>query len=119
MTLASRRQAAHDFGMMARPTRLLVLVPMAMMLTAPSSDAADREGGCVVIRPSTAFAGTGYLHYATVTNECSAAVRCSLWTDVDPPPVSVDVDQGQSADVTFRRGSPAHDFRAFARCAFR
>jgi hypothetical protein len=92
---------------------------LSLSLVAASSDAAEKSGGCLSIQPATAFDGSGYLHYATLRNDCRGAVRCSLWTDVDPPPQVVEVQPGQSAEVTFRRGSPAAEFRAFARCQFR
>ncbi len=92
---------------------------LAGALAAASSDAAEESKGCLLIQPNTTFDGTGYLHYAAVQNDCSASVRCSLWTDVDPPPQSVEVGAGERAEVVFRRGSPASQFRAFARCQLR
>lgn len=94
-------------------------VAIALVLLAASSDAAEKSNGCLIIQPGSSFDGTGYLHYASIRNECRAAVRCSLWTDVDPPPHVVEVEAGQSTELTFRRGSPAYEFRAFARCRFR
>jgi hypothetical protein len=98
---------------------LQLSVLLVALLSSAASEAAEPERGCVTIHPNASFDGTGYAHYAMVRNSCDRAVRCELWTDVDATPLALHVAAGDDAELTFRRGSPASAFRAFARCTFR
>jgi hypothetical protein len=99
----------------------LALVACAAALGATgSSHAADASPpGCVTVQlESRYYELLGYQHLAVARSDCSRPVRCELWTDIDPPPQRVELQPGGQADVLFRRGSPASEFRAFARCQF-
>lgn len=119
MTLAAGGAAGHDRCVRVLAHRFSWAFALAASLVAAASSAADAPRGCVVIKPSALFNGAGYLHYAAITSECTASARCSLWTDVDPAPQSVDLDPGQNSEMVFRRGSPAYEFQTFARCRFK
>jgi hypothetical protein len=119
MALAPLMRRAKINPMRSRFGTLACSLLFASSLTATSSDAADEERGCLTVRPNASFDGTGYAHYALLENGCQKRVRCELWTDVDPMPLSLSLASGDSGEITFRRGSPAYEFRAFARCSFR
>jgi hypothetical protein len=92
----------------------------AVVGVAGSSHAdAPPSRGCVTIEvESRYYELLGYSHLATARSTCSRPVECQLWTDVDPSPRRVELLPGSHQDVLFRRGSPASEFRAFARCQF-
>jgi hypothetical protein len=101
----------------------LPALPLGLLLVGSLSSAAsgadEEPRGCLTIQPNASFDGAGYSHYARVHNDCRSTVRCELWTDVDEAHLPIEVAAGAEAELTFRRGSPASTFRAFARCAFR
>jgi hypothetical protein len=91
-----------------------------LVATTGSSLAAEAPSpGCVTVRAeSRPFDGIGYSHVAAASNACTQPVQCQRWTDVDPLPQLVELDPDEREDVLFRRGSPASELRAFARCKF-
>lgn len=85
-----------------------------------SPAAESPASSCVAIQSSAPFTGTGYGHVASVKNNCAKAVRCELWTDVDPQPRhALELEPQARAELTFRRDSPAYQFRVFAQCSYR
>lgn len=119
--LASETSNAASRKMRPRFDRWFALVACAAALGATgSSQAADAPPrGCVSVDvESRYYELLGYSHLATARSTCSRPVECQLWTDVDPPQRRVELQPGGHAEVLFRRGSPASEFRAFARCQF-
>jgi hypothetical protein len=85
-----------------------------------SAAAAPPANSCVAIQTSTPYQAAGYGHLATVQNNCERAVRCELWTDVDPQPHhGADLDPKASTMIAFRRDSPSRVFKVFAQCQYR
>src|SRR5690606_40744178 len=75
---------------------------------------------CVKVRGEARFQGYGQTHVVIVKNACEEAVRCEVFTDVDPTPRHVMVVQpGKTEELATRQGSPASAFRPGYRCAFR
>lgn len=100
--------------------RSLALVSTAVicLLGNASAHAEPAPKGCVLIKVSSPFAGAGYNHVATAENECEGAVRCELWTDIDPQPrYLLELAPQTTKDITFRREAPGYGFRAYYRCA--
>jgi hypothetical protein len=88
--------------------------------SAVSNAAGAPPPGCVVIQTATPYQALGYGHLATVQNNCERAVRCELWTDVDPQPRHpVELEPKASTTISFRRDSPSRVFRVTAQCQFR
>lgn len=101
---------------MARQSLFLMLLLLATTAAAP---AAPEKAGCVTVRGAARYAGFGYQHLATTHNECARAVRCRLWTDVDPEPQHVvELEPRAEAETVFRIGSPAYEFRVEHRCDY-
>ncbi len=101
-------------------SKLLIAVAL-LGAGAALASAAGAEGvaDCASVTASTRMEAYGYTHVVTLTNRCSAAVSCEVWTNVDPSPhVSLRAAPGQSAETVTRRGSPSHDVQAGKQCAF-
>jgi hypothetical protein len=91
-----------------------------LLASASSQATGTQRGGCVIVRATARYAGLGYNHVASAENQCSRAVECELWTDVDPePPHVVQLAPQASADTVFRIGSPAYEFVTSCRCRYR
>lgn len=94
----------------------------AACLAFASSAAADPPQSiaeCASVTASARFAGSGYRHVVTLTNNCQKPVSCEVWTDVDPTPHhTLQADPGKSAEVAVRIGSPASAVRAGKSCRF-
>ncbi len=71
---------------------------------------------CVDVGREAPYRGYGYTHIVVVQNQCGAAVRCRVATDVDPAWQSVTVAAGQTERVVTRSGSPASAFQPRAEC---
>lgn len=101
---------------MARQSLLLMLLLLATTAAAP---AASESVDCVTVRGFARYAGLGYQHLAKSRNECARAVRCQLWTDVDPQPQHlVELAPRAEAETVFRIGSPASEFHVEHRCEY-
>jgi len=94
----------------------------AASLAFASSAAADSPkpvSECASVSASARYAGSGYRHVVTLTNNCQKPVACEVWTDVDPTPhYTLQADPGKSAEVAVRIGSPASAVRAGKSCRF-
>jgi hypothetical protein len=102
---------------MARSTWVL---GTTCLLASVPVDAAETQRGCVIVRASARYVGPGYNHVASTENQCSRAVECELWTDVDPEPQHVvQLQPRASADTVFRIDSPAYAFVTSYRCRYR
>ena len=71
---------------------------------------------CVNVATEASFASVGYDHLVHVTNNCKRAVSCSVKTNVNPDPASVQLAPGETRTLTTWRGSPAREFTADAKC---
>ena len=84
-----------------------------------AADSSQPVGDCASVTASARFAGSGYRHVVTLTNNCQQPVSCEVWTDVDPTPHhTLQANPGKSAEVAVRVGSPASAVRAGKACRF-
>jgi hypothetical protein len=98
----------------------LLATAIACLLGDATAQAESVRKGCLLINVSSPFAGAGYNHVATAKNECHSAVRCELWTDVDPQPHHLlELEPQATKDITFRREAPGYGFRAHYRCGLK
>jgi hypothetical protein len=85
----------------------------------PGADSLQSADGCVVATAVPRYQGYGYTHTVELKNNCTRAVSCELWTDVDPTPhQTVQVQPGETGSVTTRKGSPAREFKAEKSCKY-
>jgi hypothetical protein len=94
---------------------LLALVTVAG-LRAQDADKSGKPGECVDVRSEASFASVGYDHIVTLKSACKKRVSCSVKTDVNPDPASVDLDPGEEKSVVTWRGSPARVFTPIVKC---
>lgn len=71
---------------------------------------------CVEFHTEASFATVGYDHLVHLTNNCQKATTCSVTTNVNPEPSSVQLAPGESQTVVTWRGSPAREFTADVSC---
>jgi len=92
--------------------------PGARALPHPEpSPLAEAEGAaCVEYETKVNYGALGYDHRVVLTSSCEDAATCTVTTDVNPDPQTVDVPAGQSVTVLTFRGSPASEFTATVRC---
>ncbi len=99
---------------------LLALFVLALTLpSAPlaADDSADSVKDCYTISGEARYGALGYKHVVIVSNRCSTALQCEVWTDVDPTPrLPLSVGPNGSAETICRIGSPARAFKAFGEC---
>lgn len=81
-----------------------------------SKPAPKKPGGCVDVSTEAAFASVGYDHIVTLTSACKKVMTCSVKTNVNPEPASVQLGPGESQSVVTWRGSPAREFTPDVTC---
>lgn len=74
---------------------------------------------CVAVKTESRYVPYGYNHIVYVTNGCTKAATCSVATDVNPTPQTVEVASGKGAEVLTFSGSPASQFTARVSCKLR
>ena len=62
------------------------------------------------------FGAMAYDHWVHVENTCATTVRCTVSTDVNPVPTTLELTPGQQRDVATFHGSPASAFVATVSC---
>ena len=83
---------------------------------APVKTAPKKPGGCVDVSGEASFASVGYDHIVTLTSGCKKRMTCSVKTNVNPEPASVELEPGQTQSVVTWRGSPAREFTPDVTC---
>jgi hypothetical protein len=94
----------------------LFVVLAGAPLQAEDTGKADKPGECVAVRGDASFASVGYDHIVTLKSSCKKRVSCSVKTDVNPDPASVDLAPGDEKSVVTWRGSPARVFTPIVSC---
>jgi hypothetical protein len=74
-----------------------------------------REPPCVAFWPEARYV-IGYDHVVHLYNQCLRDATCSVRTDVNPEPQTVEVPAGEHVQVVTWRGSPASRFTAYVDC---
>ena len=95
-----------------------VLCLCGIVAPAAAEDAAKpkKPGGCVDVSTEASFASVGYDHIVTLTSACKKPMLCTVKTDVNPDPASVQLQPGETQSVVTWRGSPARVFKADVTC---
>ncbi len=96
--------------------RLLTFFAAAALMP-PVALAHEYQGPeCAQVRAEAPYQAYGYTHIVAIDNHCEAPVRCRVATNVDPEWRALRVPAGETGQVVTRRGSPASEFEARARC---
>ncbi len=74
---------------------------------------------CVSVKSESRYVPYGYNHVVIVTNGCSKPTTCTVSTDVNPSPSTVDVAAGKSTEVLTWSGSPSQVFTPRVGCVLR
>lgn len=74
---------------------VLGVLSFAATLFAQSAPVAGTRPACVSVSPQPVFNGTGYNHLVSIVNQCSAAVTCSVTTNVNPRAIESVVPAGE------------------------
>jgi hypothetical protein len=112
-----KKRRREDFFLKRRSPSTLLLFLFTLNL--PPRTAVAQEAGCVVTWSEARFDGGGYDHWVSVSNECGGPVYCSVWTDVNPNPQVVPLEEHQVVQVLTFRASPARVFTPQVVCGFR
>jgi hypothetical protein len=75
-----------------------------------SKTAPKKPGSCVAVSIEAAFASVGYDHIVTLTSACKKPMTCTVKTNVNPEPSTLQLDPGEAQSVVTWRGSPAREF---------
>jgi hypothetical protein len=98
-----------------------LLFGLGVVLAVPHGLRADamsgKAAGCVDFHGDARYLGFGYNHIVTLKSSCKVAMTCSVKTDVNPEPTSVDIAPGEETSVTTWQGSPARVFTPNVTCA--
>jgi hypothetical protein len=108
-----------DMSSRARVLGLLGLFPLLLISTARADDSAKakKPGGCVDVKTEASFASVGYDQIVTLTSGCKQAMTCTVTTNVNPDPATVQLAVGATESVVTWRGSPAREFSANVTCS--
>lgn len=93
-----------------RPIVVVVLLFGSVAFAGAQSGSTGERPECVTVSGSARWNAAGYNHSVTVTNGCEYAVHCTVSTDVNPTPISVDLDAGASRTVTTFLDAPGSGF---------
>jgi hypothetical protein len=72
--------------------------------------------GCVHWETEARWSGYAYNHLVHLDSGCGETMRCIVTTNVNPDPVTADLDPGEKETVTTFLGSPASEFSASVTC---
>ena len=95
---------------------VLCLCGLAPVAAQDAGKGAKKPGGCVDVKTEASFATVGYDHIVTLTSGCKKPMVCSVKTDVNPDPSSLQLEPGATESVVTWRGSPAREFKASVSC---
>jgi hypothetical protein len=74
------------------------------------------KAGCVDYHGDASFASVGYDHIVTLKSGCKVPTTCTVKTDVNPDPTTVDLAPGEEKSIVTWRGSPARVFTPDVAC---
>lgn len=74
---------------------------------------------CVAVKGEARYVPYGYNHVVIVTNGCTKAAACSVATDVNPTPQTVEVATGKTVEVLTFNASPSSTFTPRVSCTLR
>jgi hypothetical protein len=91
----------------------------AQVAQAPAQDAGPPPlslPACVGVSTSSRYVPYGYNHVVVLKNGCSKPATCTVATDVNPTPTSVDVATGTTVEVLTFMASASQTFTARVTC---
>jgi hypothetical protein len=102
--------------------RLSILAAIALLsasgsLLAQQARIAGTRPDCTTVTAQPIFNGSGYNHLVTITNGCSTQVSCTVTTDINPHPIAVTVEPGQSRTVNTYFNAAGYGFTPTVHCA--
>jgi hypothetical protein len=93
----------------------MVFVAVAVV-KADAPKPAPGAGACVQVETETRYRNYGYDHIVVLRSACKRAASCTVKTDANPEPQTVEVAVGETKRVQTFSGSPARTFRADVSC---
>ena len=91
--------------------------PAAAQQTKDAGAGAAALPACVSISTQARYVPYGYNHVVILKNGCSKIAKCTVATDVNPQPTSVEVASAATIEVLTFAASPAATFKAQVTCA--
>ena len=101
----------------------LALVPVLLaFVTAELSGSTDAGAApvlpaCVQVRTEAVYVPFGYNHLVFLTSGCARPVTCTVSTDVNPEPTTVEVSPSTTVEVVTYRVAASSTFNARVSCA--
>jgi hypothetical protein len=98
---------------------LTLALPTLVALPLGSASAADDNPGlprCITMTSEARTTAGGYDHVVRFASQCGAPAFCTVSTDAQPNPLSVELPERQSVDVVTLAGSTERAFRPQAFC---
>lgn len=74
---------------------------------------------CVGVKTESRYAAYGYNHIVTLTSGCSQPASCTVATDVNPTPQTIELPSKSTIEVTTFLGAAASTFTAKVTCKLR
>lgn len=102
----------------------VMVISAAVLGAAGSSQAADAGApsplpACIQVQSEARYVPYGYNHIVHLRNGCDRAATCTVATDVNPKPQTVDVAAASAVDVTTFMGAAAQTFTAQVGCVLK
>ncbi len=109
---------------MLRALLSALFVSAALLGTSGASQAADAGApssvpACIQVQSEARYVPYGYNHIVHLRNGCDRAATCTVATDVNPKPQTVDVAAASAIDVTTFMGAAAQTFVAKVTCVLK
>lgn len=73
-------------------------------------------GSCVKVTTEVRYRNYAYDHIVNLKNECKRAATCTVKTDVNPAPVTVELAVKEEQSVVTFSGSPSREFHEDVSC---
>lgn len=90
---------------------------LALLLLSPAAALAQASlPSCIRVEGVARWGASAYNHFVRVTNGCERPARCTVATDVNPQPQTIEVAPGRTVEVLTFRGSPARAFTPRVSC---
>ena len=102
-------------------TAAFFILAIALLGRPHDADAEDAGApqpvpACMRVRSEARNVGYGYNHVVVLQSGCTKDATCTISTDVNPAPTTVDVAKGTTQEVVTFAASPASVFNANVAC---
>jgi hypothetical protein len=108
--------------MRAKSCLTALAIVSALLVATSVRDASAEDAGapalpaCIGVNTTSRYVPYGYNHVVILKNGCSKAATCTVSTDVNPTPTSVDVAISTTIEVLTFNASPQQNFVAHVTC---